>query len=274
MPSPEPNPPPPKSGSRPRVVLLGASNVTRGVSIVVETARLRLGGPIDVLAAIGHGRSYGTWSRVLGRSLPGIIQCNMWNALEQWGSEDRPIHALLTDVGNDVLYGAPVDTIIGWIEQCLDRLDAARASIIVTLLPIEGIRELPRWRFRIVRTILFPAHRLPYEVVIGRAVELNERLTDLAISRGLAPVTMDPAWYGLDPIHIRIRHVPGAWARILGGWTGNAASESSEIVARRSVRRWAALRSAFPDSHRIMGIARQIKQPAATLADGTTVSLY
>ena len=33
--------------------------------------------PLDVLAAHGHGRSYGNWSRVLVRALPGI-------GVEEW----------------------------------------------------------------------------------------------------------------------------------------------------------------------------------------------
>jgi len=54
-----------------RVVFLGASNVVRAISTIVETAELSWGLPLDVLAACGHGRSYGRTSCVLGRSLPG-----------------------------------------------------------------------------------------------------------------------------------------------------------------------------------------------------------
>ena len=30
--------------------------------------------------------------------------------------------ALVTDIGNDVLYGIPVDTILAWVEECLERI--------------------------------------------------------------------------------------------------------------------------------------------------------
>ena len=61
-----------------RLVLLGASNLTRGISTVVETAQNIHPQPLEILAAAGLGRSYGLDSRVLGRKLPGIIHCELW----------------------------------------------------------------------------------------------------------------------------------------------------------------------------------------------------
>src|SRR5262245_2033911 len=81
-----------------RIVLLGASNLTRGISTVIETAGSILGRPLEVLAAFGHGRSYGMSSSVLGRSLPGIVDCGIWQSLAA-----RPpvsTSALITDIGN------------------------------------------------------------------------------------------------------------------------------------------------------------------------------
>jgi hypothetical protein len=39
-----------------RVILLGASNLTKCISLIVETAWNLLGSPLDVKAAMGHGR--------------------------------------------------------------------------------------------------------------------------------------------------------------------------------------------------------------------------
>ncbi|MEX0819484.1 MAG: hypothetical protein WD070_07815, partial [Pirellulaceae bacterium] len=91
-------------GPNRRVVLLGASNIARSPAIVFDSARSAWGSPLDIVAATGHGRSYGMTSCVLGRTLPGILQCGLWEALAT-----RPLvptAALLTDIGNDILYGA------------------------------------------------------------------------------------------------------------------------------------------------------------------------
>src|SRR6185312_6977256 len=104
-----------------RAVLLGASNLKASLPLVVDLLRRRAGGPVEVLAACGHGRSYIAWSRFLAiRHLPGIAGCGLWQALE-----DRPglsTVALLTDAGNDLVYGAPVPAIVRGIEACLEKL--------------------------------------------------------------------------------------------------------------------------------------------------------
>ena len=63
---------------------------------------------------------------MLGRELPGITTCGLWDALAA-----RPparTAALVTDVGNDLLYGAPVAAILDWVAECLDRLAAQCAD--------------------------------------------------------------------------------------------------------------------------------------------------
>ena len=87
-----------------RVILLGASNVTLAFPLIVEGLRRSLPEPIELFAAHGHGRSYGLWSRVLMRRLPGIRECGLWESLATRSGEGRPL-ALVTDVGNDLLFG-------------------------------------------------------------------------------------------------------------------------------------------------------------------------
>src|SRR4051812_20775188 len=130
------------SGEHPsgRVILLGASNVTRSLSTIVETARRLLGHPLDILAAFGHGRSYGLRHRLFWRELPGIVECGLWEALEQ-----RPPSAavaLVTDIGNDLLYDVPVPDIAAWFQTCLDRLTRASARVVLTPLPLGSITTL------------------------------------------------------------------------------------------------------------------------------------
>src|SRR5262249_46912085 len=84
-----------------RVVLLGASNLTLGIGTVLGSAANVWGSPLEVLAALGHGRSYGRATSVMGRQLPGIRECGLWPALGVDGQ--LPTAALVTDIGNDVL---------------------------------------------------------------------------------------------------------------------------------------------------------------------------
>ena len=107
-----------------RIIALGASNLTRGLHIVLATARAEWGADVELLAALGHGRSYGGRSQFVGRSLPGILESGLWPQLSQMPPA-RTL-GLITDVGNDILYGYSPPQILTWVNEAVDRLRAAR----------------------------------------------------------------------------------------------------------------------------------------------------
>jgi len=251
-----------------RVVLLGASNLKIGFSAVVEAVRQAWGVPLDILSAMGHGRSFGLESRVLGRSLPSIVSCGLWDELAS-----RPpasTAALLTDIGNDILYGAPVEQIAGWVETCLERLAGACERLTVTQLPLESIEGLGRIRFLSCRSLLFPGSRLQLEEAIDRAEELNRCVVNLAARFEAQVIAPRREWYGFDPIHIQFRHRKAAWQKIFSVWLDGekprrAGATSSRLLVLRRLR---------PLRRRLFGVEQTHPQPAAKLPDGSTISLY
>ena len=264
-----------------RVVLLGASNLARAFPTVVDVARQLWGGPLDVLAALGHGRSYGVRSGMLGRTVSGLSECSLWDALGQ--RPDLPTAALLTDVGNDLLYELPPETIAGWVADCLDRLRERGARAVMTRLPLANVRRLTPRRFAAIRSVLYPRSRLTYAVAQERVAELDERLVRLAGDRGVPIVELREAWYGVDPIHIRTRHYGLAWNEILRSWRGgqSVSADSSPVhpgatsVSRRfAPGRWLRYQLLRPERYWRWSIERRHPQPARIEPDGTTISLY
>jgi hypothetical protein len=258
-------------GSAPprRVILLGASNLTRGISTVVETARGIWGRPLEVLAALGHGRSYGLRSHVLGRELPGIIRSGLWDAL----TAGRPVQtaALVTDIGNDLLYGASVASILDWVRESLDRLAAVEARTVLTLLPLSSVESLSEWRYWLARTCAFPRCRARLDEILIAARELNSGLVQLAADRRIPVVAPRAEWYGFDAIHIRLRFWKASWQEILAPWSDSPIAVKG---ARGSLTRWLYLRSLPPLERRLFGIERRAAQPAGRLRDGTTIAFY
>lgn len=254
-----------------RVILLGASNLARGISIVAETARLLLGSPLEIFVAMGHGRSYGTPSTILGRTLPGIIECGLWEALAS--REPLATRALVTDIGNDVAYGADVDTITGWVETCLERLTSSEARSVITALPMERLGRLSPVAFHVARAIFFPSRKLGFAHALESAAALDASIRELAARRGVALVEQLLAWYGADPLHIRRRDIPGAWARVLSGWNG-APDSTRAPSARGSLRRWVTIRSRTPQRWRLLGVPLGRPQPSVVLPDGSPLWLF
>ncbi|MEE3369524.1 MAG: hypothetical protein VX346_09300 [Planctomycetota bacterium] len=257
----------PLSPSR-RVILLGASNLTRGISTVVEIAKTKWGTPLDIMSALGHGRSYGKTQRVLGRTLPAIIECGLWQDLDERPQADTA--SLITDVGNDLLFGVPPLRVVEWIDQCLERLASVSQSLVITELPLNNLSKLSASRFRLFRTILFPSCPMTLLETGKAAEDLNDGLLKLANRYGAQVVRPDEAWYGFDPIHIKMRHWPMAWAQIMQPWS----QQPLAVPAKGSFFRWLWLRRLTPHYRQILGFDQRKNQPVARFADGSQISLY
>ena len=247
-----------------RVVALGASNLTRGFHTVVSTARAAWGPDVEVLAALGHGRSYGATSRLVFRSLPGILDSGLWRELE---SRPRvPTRGLVTDVGNDILYGSSAEQTLAWVEEALRRLGRVTSDIVVTDLPIASIRRLSRPKFLLFRSILVPRCRLSLAQVLDTAERVNVGLAKLSSEHGARLFRLDPAWYGFDPIHIRPFLWRRAWQEVLGAHpqasAGRSPVEGLRLYLMPPERRW------------VFGVERVIPQSGVTLPSGGRVWLY
>lgn len=238
--------------------------------LILESLRATLG-PIELFAAHGHGRSYGMSSRVLWRVLPGIRQCGIWAALEDRPARgDAPL-ALVTDIGNDLLYGAIPDQILRWVDLCIDRLEEQGAHIVATALPMESLAKLGRTRYAFLKAILFPGKGPTWQHMQELARSLDSGLAELAKRRQFCLIRPSGDWYGFDPIHIRRSRQTAAISRIFSGWPGI----DGHVLVRRpahgtAIRTWR-LR---PAERTMFGKGRLTPQPVATLDDGSLVSLY
>lgn len=248
-----------------RVVALGASNLTRGFQTVVSSARSAWGPDVEVLAALGHGRSYGVPSRIIVRTLPGILKSGLWAELER-----RPPTAtrgLVTDVGNDILYGFSVERTLGWVEEALVRLGGMTKDIVLTDLPLASIHRLSNLKFLAFRSILVPSCRLSLSQVIDRSERVNEGLEKLSAAHDTKLVRLDPDWYGFDPIHVRPSLWRSAWQQILGVQPQakpelGSTSESVKLYFLRPERRW------------MFGVEQFTPQSGVALRSGGQVWLY
>ena len=257
------------SATRQRVVLIGASNLTRGISTVVATTQRIFPGPLEIFSALGHGRCLTISGSVLGRRLPGILDCGLWAALDR--EEAREPVALVTDIGNDLLFGVSVERVVAGVVECLDRLLARRCRVTITALPLGQLERLSPRRFRFFKRLFFPNSRLTWEHAQASSRELDAQIAELAKQRQITHILPENAWYGFDPIHVRRRHWRAAWQSYTGPW--RAVDRAPELV-RGSLARWLYLRSLAPEVRWLCGIEQRRAQPAGRLADGTTIALY
>ena len=252
-----------------RVILLGASNLTIAFPMVLESLSRGLPGPLEMYTAHGHGRSYGVWSRVLFRALPAITRCELWNDLARAERPARATLGLVTDIGNDLLYGSSPARIEQWVAECLTRLGAYGTDTVLTLLPLASIERLSALRYQMTRMIFFPGRGLTWADMLARARELNERLATVGQEHGVRVVEQPLEWFGFDPIHIRLTRRQIAWQRVFSHWSGYDTTATSRPTLQR---RWQSL-TLRPAERRLLGRSRRTPQPTLNLPQ-TTVHVY
>jgi hypothetical protein len=69
---------------------------------------------------------------------------------------------LVTDVGNDILYGFSAEQTLAWVAEALDRLSRVTQDIVLTDLPLASIRRLSNLKFLAFRSILVPRVGSPW----------------------------------------------------------------------------------------------------------------
>jgi len=264
----------PRPGAAGGVVVLGASNVSRGLARLVGTIEAAVPDGVDIMVAAGHGRSYGATSRVWMRRLPPILRCGLWRALDRHGFSAPPDGAgplcgLVTDIGNDILYGIPVQQVAAWVWESLRRLAVRRARIAVTRLPLDSVARVGPGRYRALKTLFVPGCPLSLAEIKESTARLDREVAAIAAEFDAVVIDQPGEWYGLDTLHVRRRHLDVLWRRAVAAW-----GLAPAATGRTSLARWAALGTRAAEVRSLAGVPRFVPQPAAALPRGGTLSLY
>jgi hypothetical protein len=252
-----------------RVILLGASNLTLAFPLVLDAVRRSLSGPVDVFAAHGHGRSFCSWSYVLHRGLPSILDCGLWPALTARPPAGQT-WALITDLGNDLVYGRPPERVLAQFQTALDRLLAQGAAITFVRPPLERILQLSERQYLFAKKLLFPGPAVPWQTISQWVQELDDAAA--AATRSAGGVVLAPRrdWYGLDPIHIRRSQRPRAWGEILESWSFPEALSANVPSPLFAWRTW----NSAPAERSYWKIISLRSQPAWKIEERVALWLY
>src|SRR5262249_2518944 len=122
-----------------RIVILGASNVARGIATIADVARETFGSPVEVLAAMGHGRSHGCTPSIPLSPVRASRESGVCQAMKT--RPPLPTWTILTDIGNDLIYGCQPEQVTQWIDDCAGRLRGRSESMLLTGLPLASVQR-------------------------------------------------------------------------------------------------------------------------------------
>lgn len=266
--------PRPRPGPVGGVVVLGASNVSRGLARLVTAVEAAASDGVDLLVAAGHGRSYGASTRVGLRRLPSILRSGLWRALDRHGfvgdtDAAGPLCGLVTDIGNDLLYGIPVEQTAAWVWEAVRRLADRRARIAVTRLPLASVARVGPLRYRALKTFFVPGCPLPLPDLKEAAERLDRAVAGIAADFGATLIEQPGEWYGIDSLHVRRRRLDALFRRAVAAWGIEPGPARPASLAR-----WARVGSAAAEVRSLAGVVRFRRQPVLALPRGGTLSLY
>jgi len=253
----------------PRLIVLGASNVAKSLGVLVQVAEQRFAAPLEIVTATGRGRSYGNASWFLARSLPSILTCEVWDHLAQHPNLNS--YAVITDVGNDLLYEFTAEQIAAWVEQCVIRLKQHTHRIVLTGLPIHNVKRITPAKFLLFRTLFFPRTKIPLEEVQANALRLHDHLRAIAARHEIHFVTIQKQWYSVDPIHWKLAARPEVWNTFLTPLSYghcDAASVRSQLSTELSYL------FCRQKTYSVCGMPRAKSQPSVRIKSGTTIAIF
>lgn len=247
--------PPPEADAGPRktVVVLGASNVSLAWSEIVNLACRTTSHPVDLVTAQGMGRAYVSASSGFAfLRLPGILRSGLWDRLNEINADSSP-SVLLTDLGNDLLYGRSVEQVLSGASACIDRIRewCPAADLIITAPPLESVLKLGAVRFQVVKRLLFPFSRLSLAEVHDATQLLSSGICDMAESHHIKLYVPPAKYFGIDPIHIRKKFRGDAFREMFDLWQQQPGPDVSSVRSRRVI----------PQDRLVFGRVRSQPQP-------------
>tara|TARA_B100000686_G_C16670785_1_gene906329 strand:+ start:336 stop:1088 length:753 start_codon:yes stop_codon:yes gene_type:complete len=201
-----------------RFVFLGASNLARGHRALAQCLESVLQPQSsEFFFALGPGRAYRANGGILFHRYDSIETCGV---LERAGRDiDRTssLTVLLTDIGNDIMYGVPVEELIECLEGILQKLGDLEADIHVSPISSWLERQLDPVRFNILKALFYPKSGMTYPSTIDALIRINRYIrTEIraTIIEGL------DAFVGLDKIHYSFFRSGSAWTRVAKSLAG------------------------------------------------------
>lgn len=207
-------------GSPVLLVLLGASNLSLGWFALARHMQACLHPrPMEFMVAAGPGRAYRASGGLLNIVYPPVQSSEIFEAARRKSESGYRVIALVTDIGNDIMYGVSAEQLIGTIQQVFDQLRSVHADIFFTTLPAAFERGIHPIRFYILRTLLLPASRVSYDEAMAAIIQVNQYLREAASQEGHLIPDVD-RFLGFDEIHYGWLRAQHAWSHIAGVMLG------------------------------------------------------
>jgi hypothetical protein len=195
-------------------LLMGASNLARGYSMFTRhISSCFEKDKTEFLNALGPGRGFCSRGGMFNFTYPPIQDCRILEAAKKKSSNTRVV--LITDIGNDLMYGVSADTLIESLDGLIDRALQWDAEIFLTSIHVDLKKDVSQTTFFILKSFFYPGSSITYEETDLFIIKVNGYLKEKSgKNERVHLISGMESFAGADKIHYSLLKTHSAWKKI------------------------------------------------------------
>ena len=195
-------------------VLLGASNLARGYSALTRHISKNISA-VEFLNALGPGRGYCARGGLLNFTYSPIGGCSVMKVAKVYGERGFRITVLLTDIGNDIMYGVPESSLIASLDTLIEKSLQMNAEVFLTSIHVDVSKDMGKTSFKLFKSIFYPNSPVTFDQAESAVKKLNHYLAEKSLQNERVHLVSGlGAFCGLDKIHYGLFKSHIVWSRI------------------------------------------------------------
>jgi hypothetical protein len=230
-------------------LLMGASNLARGYSMLTHhLSECLKKNKTEFLNALGPGRGFCARGGIFNITYSPIQDCQIIESGEKKSKEALRTVVLITDIGNDLLYGVSADTLIASLDIMIDEILKWDADIFLTSIHVNLKKDVSPTIFLVLRSLLYPSSKVNYEEMDLSIFKVNDYLEEkVRKNETIHLITGLEAFAGLDKIHYSLFKTHAAWSAV-----AEKIFRVINVPVQRKLRLMDGIRSIFANLNRLI----------------------
>ena len=144
-----------------------------------------------------------------------ILESRVIESAEKKSKHALRTAVLITDIGNDLMYGVSAETLIASLNEIIDRMLGWNANIFLTSIHVNLKKDVSPTTFLLLRFLFYPGSKVAFDEVDLFVTKVNRYLEEKSrINERVHLIKGMETFAGLDKIHFSLFKAHSAWSKV------------------------------------------------------------
>ena len=169
----------------------------------------------EFLNALGPGRGFCARGGMFNFTYSPILASRVIESAEKKSKHAFRTAVLITDIGNDLMYGVSAETLIASLNAVIDRMLQWNANIFLTSIHVNLKKDVGPTIFLLLRYLFYSGSKVTFEQADLFATKVNRYLEEKSrVDERIHLITGMETFAGLDKIQFSISKAHSAWSKV------------------------------------------------------------